>query len=175
MKLPAAWKIGVLSALYFAQGLPFGFQSNALPLYLGELQLSYSQIGFARALSAPWAFKALWAPLVDRYGARKTWIIGAQLLLSATCAFVAFIPLSGETLAPVLACILAMNFFAATQDIAVDGFAVDLLSAKELGAGNAAQVVGYKVGSLTGGSLLIALFAALALPRRRKTMSECLQ
>ena len=53
MKLPAAWKIGVLSTLYFAQGLPFGFQSNALPLYLAELQLSYTQIGFARALSLP--------------------------------------------------------------------------------------------------------------------------
>lgn len=159
MKLPAAWKVGVLSTLYFAQGLPFGFQSNALPLYLGELHLSYTQIGFARALSAPWMFKALWAPLVDRFGTRKRWIIGAQLLLSATCAAAAFFPLRDETLAPFLACVLAMNFFAATQDIAVDGFAVDLLSAKELGAGNAAQVVGYKVGILTGGSLLVALSA----------------
>lgn len=162
MKLPAAWKVGVLSALYFAQGLPFGFQSTALPLYLGELDLSYTQIGFARALSAPWMFKFLWAPLVDRFGSRRRWIIGAQLLLSATCVFVSFFPLRHETLAPVLACILAMNFFAATQDIAVDGFAVDLLSARELGAGNAAQVVGYKVGVLTGGSLLVALVAAPA-------------
>jgi MFS family permease len=52
-----------------------------------------------------------------------------------------------------------MNLFAATQDIAVDGLAVDLLQPRELGAGNAAQVVGYKIGILTGGGLLVALFA----------------
>lgn len=158
--MPAFWKVGVLTVLYAAQGLPFGFQSNALPLYLGELNLSYTQIGFARALALPWALKALWASLVDRYGGRKTWIIGAQLLLTATCVVAAFFPLSEATLAPFLGCVLLMNLFAATQDIAVDGLAVDLLAPAELGAGNAAQVVGYKVGILTGGSLLVVLSAA---------------
>ncbi len=154
----------MLTVLYGAQGLPFGFQSNALPLYLGELELSYTQIGLARALALPWALKALWAPLVDRYGRRKTWIVGAQLLLTATCVVAAFFPLSSQTLVPFLACVLLMNFFAATQDIAVDGLAVDLLSPRELGAGNAAQVVGYKVGILTGGSLLVALSAEWGWP-----------
>lgn len=159
-RIPAPWKIGVLTVLYAAQGLPFGFQSNALPLYLGELNLSYTQIGLARALALPWALKALWAPLVDRYGSRKVWILGAQLLLTLTCIVAAFFPLSETTLVPFLGCVLLMNLFAATQDIAVDGLAVDLLARHELGAGNAAQVVGYKVGILTGGSLLVALSAA---------------
>jgi MFS family permease len=161
---PAAWKIGVLSALYFAQGLPFGFQSNALPLYLTDLGLTMSQIGFARALALPWMLKALWAPLVDRYGSarfgrRKSWIVPMQLLLAAACVVASLFPLSRETLTPFLLCVLMMNFFAATQDIAVDGLAVDLLDKRELGAGNAAQVVGYKIGMLTGGGLLVALFA----------------
>ena len=163
-RAPAAWKIGLLSALYFAQGLPFGFQSNALPLYLTELGLSMTEVGLARALALPWALKMLWAPLVDRFGSarlgrRKSWIIPMQLLLAATCVAASLFPLSKVTLTPLLVCVLLMNLFAATQDIAVDGLAVDLLEPRELGAGNAAQVVGYKIGILTGGGLLVALFA----------------
>ncbi|MDX1584831.1 MAG: MFS transporter, partial [Thermoanaerobaculia bacterium] len=51
--------------------------------------------------------------------------------------------------------VFLMNLFAATMDIAVDGLAVDLLELPELGQGNVAQVVGYKVGMLTGGGLLV--------------------
>jgi predicted MFS family arabinose efflux permease len=48
-----------------------------------------------------------------------------------------------------------MNLAAATQDVAVDGLAVDLLPPEDLGRGNAAQVVGFKVGMLLGGGLLL--------------------
>ena len=48
-----------------------------------------------------------------------------------------------------------LNFFAATQDIAVDGIAVALLTSDELGKGNTAQVVGYKIGSIFGGGVLV--------------------
>jgi PAT family beta-lactamase induction signal transducer AmpG len=47
------------------------------------------------------------------------------------------------------------NLFAATMDIAVDGLAVDLLGVDELGWGNIAQVVGYKIGMLIGGGILV--------------------
>lgn len=159
-RAPAPWKIAFLASLYFAQGLPFGFQSNALRLYLTDLGLTMTQVGFAGLLAAPWGLKLFWAPLVDRFGSarfgrRKTWIVPAQALLALTCVAAAFVP-PQEHLALLLGLVLAMNFFAATQDIAVDGLAVDVLSPSELGAGNAAQVVGYKVGMLTGGGLLVA-------------------
>ncbi len=51
--------------------------------------------------------------------------------------------------------VFCLNFFAATQDIAVDGIAVALLSHNELGKGNTAQVVGYKIGSIFGGGVLV--------------------
>lgn len=159
-RFPAPWKVGALSALYFAQGLPFGFQSNALPLYLTELGLSMRDVGFARALAVPWMLKVLWGPLVDRARSRRAWILPMQLGLVAACVAAAFVPLSRETLTPFLACVLLMNVFAATQDVAVDGLAVDLLEPAELGAGNAAQVVGYKVGMLAGGGVLVALTAS---------------
>jgi MFS transporter, PAT family, beta-lactamase induction signal transducer AmpG len=154
-----ARKLGILWTLYFVQGLPFGFQATALPVYLREAGLSLTGIGLATALALPWSLKVLWAPLVDRFdggrlGRRRSWILPLQLALLACCAAAALVP-PRDALTPLLVLVLLMNFFAATLDIAVDGLAVDVLELPELGQGNVAQVVGYKVGMLTGGGLLV--------------------
>jgi PAT family beta-lactamase induction signal transducer AmpG len=60
-----------------------------------------------------------------------------------------------------MAIVLVMNALTATQDIAVDGYAVDRLAKEDLGYGNSAQVVGYKIGMLVGGGLLWAWYAEL--------------
>ncbi len=175
MRLPAS-RLALLGVLYFVQGLPFGFQSTALPVYLRSQGVSLTTIGLLGALWLPWACKALWAPLVDRYGServgrRKSWILPMQAGLTVTCAAAAFVA-SRDSLPWLLGLIFLMNLFAATQDIAVDGFAVDTLRPSELGLGNTAQVVGYKLGMLTGGGLLVwasdrigwqGLFIAMAL------------
>lgn len=158
-------KIGLLSSLYFAQGLPFGFQANALGLYLTALGLSMERVSLARALALPWMLKALWAPLVDRWGhgrlgRRKSWIIPMQVGLALACAAAAFVT-PQEHLTAFLLLVLLMNLFAATQDIAVDGLAVDVLEPHELGAGNGAQVVGYKIGMAVGGGVLVAASALI--------------
>jgi MFS transporter, PAT family, beta-lactamase induction signal transducer AmpG len=158
--LKPARKIAFLSSLYFVQGLPFGFQANALPNYLRASGVSLTGIGLASALALPWALKAFWAPAVDRHGSqtfgrRKSWIVPMQAAMALSCTVAAWLPPSAA-LSPLLVLILLLNLFAATQDIAVDGLAVELLGEKELGLGNAAQVVGYKLGMLTGGGLLVA-------------------
>lgn len=149
-------KLPALFALYFAQGLPFGFQASALPLLLRERGVSLEAIGFSGLLAAPWLSKPLWAPLVDRYGnrrfgRRKSWIVPMQAGLVA-CALLAAASADMRTLAAI---ILVMNLLAATQDIAVDALAVSWLGPEQLGPGNAVQVVGYKLGMLTGGGLLV--------------------
>lgn len=152
-------KLGVLWTLYFVQGLPFGFQATALPIYLRASGASLTAIGFASALALPWMLKVFWSPLVDRYGSdrigrRRSWILPLQTLLGLSC-FAAALVTSEENLPWLLLLVFLMNLFAATMDIAVDGLAVDLLELPELGQGNVAQVVGYKAGMLTGGGLLV--------------------
>lgn len=152
-------RLGLLTALYFVQGMPFGFQAIALPVYLRSQGVSIVALGFLHLLALPWMFKALWAPLVDRYGSarvgrRKSWILPLQVALATTCAVASFVPAQGA-LHVLLALMFLMNLFAATQDIAVDGLAADSLSAQELGLGNTAQVAGYKLGMITGGGLLV--------------------
>jgi MFS family permease len=153
-----AARLGILSVFYLVQGLPFGFQAKALPVYLTAHGLSLTEVGFAGAVSAPWLLKPLWAPFVDRYasarfGRRRSWIVPLQAALASTCLGLAFIP--AEALLWFLALITLTNLFAATMDIAVDGLAVDMLDPEELGWGNIAQVVAYKLGMLLGGGILL--------------------
>jgi MFS transporter, PAT family, beta-lactamase induction signal transducer AmpG len=162
----SARNIGLLFLLYFAQGLPFGFQSKGLKAYLTLSGVSLTQVGITTtALALPWMLKALWAPLIDRYGStrfgrRKSWIVPMQILLAAACALAAFVR-PEERLFALLGLVLLMNLFAATQDIAVDGLAVDLLSKGELGYANIVQVNGFKLGSLVTGGLLLTASATI--------------
>ena len=155
-------RLGILWALYFVQGLPFGFQATALPAYLRAQGASLAEIGLATLLALPWMLKLFWSPLVDRYGShrfgrRRSWIVPLQVALAATCVLAALVPPGHQSngLGLLLALVLLMNLLAATMDIAVDGLAVDVLERQELGHGNTAQVVGYKMGMLTGGGLLV--------------------
>lgn len=123
--------------------------------------MSLTKISGSRLLALPWFLKFLWAPLIDRYGSnrfgrRKSWIVPLMLMLSLTCAATAWFPPAG-IVTGIFALVFFLNFLAATQDIPVDGMAVDLLNEKDLGPANVAQVVGYKFGGLVGGSVLIQL------------------
>ena len=151
----------MLSALYFAQGLPSGLIAKALPPLLREHGVPLSVIGYTSALALPWALKFAWAPFVDRYGSRRRWLLslnGATLALMLIVAsrdfaeWVAMLPL-------LLALLFCMNIVSATQDIATDGYAVSRLPREWRGLGNSIQVVGYKVGRVVGSGVLLWLAA----------------
>lgn len=157
---PSAWaRFGALFVLYFVQGLPYGFQVGALPVYLRESGASLTGIGLLGLLALPWTAKILWAPIVDRWhvrrlGRRRSWILPMQLALASACAVAALVE-PDSSLVPLLGLLMCMNLFAATMDIAVDGLAVDLLAGRALGYANIAQVVGFKFGMLTAGGVLL--------------------
>lgn len=165
-RVPSAWKLGLLSLLYFVQGVPFGFQSKGLKLLLADdASVPMTAVTLLGLLSLPWTIKPVWAPLVDRYGShqfgrRKSWIVPLMALLALALVVAGFTPYP-DFLVPLLAIVLAMNLFASMQDVPVDGLAVDLLSDAELGTGNAAQVSAYKIGMAVGGSIFIGFL----LPR----------
>jgi PAT family beta-lactamase induction signal transducer AmpG len=162
---PPALQLISLVGLYFAQGLPFGFQATALPVYMREQGASLESIGLVSLLSMPWMFKALWAPLVDRYrhgrfGHYRSWIIPLQASLMALALMAAWAS-TVANLSLLLGVVFVLNLVAATQDIAVDGLAIRMIAGRGLGRANAAQVVGYKLGMLTGGGLLVWLTASV--------------
>ncbi|AUX34835.1 MULTISPECIES: MFS transporter [Sorangium] len=161
-----SWRrLGLLASLYMCQGLPFGFFTQALPVLLRKQGISLEGIGLASLLALPWALKFLWAPLVDRFffprlGRRRSWILPLQGLTIAALGLLALRD-PGEGLSPVLAAVLIVNLLSATQDIATDGLAVDLLAPGERGLANGIQVAGYRAGMIVGGGALLVLFDRL--------------
>ncbi|MGQ0529594.1 MAG: MFS transporter [Panacagrimonas sp.] len=151
-------KLGLLASLYLAQGLPFGFFTQALPVLLRERGLSLAAIGAVSLLFLPWGLKFLWAPLVDHRGSRRSWILGMQTLTIAGAIALTFLDLDSSLL-PIFAALLLFNVLAATQDIATDGLAVRLLSPAERGLGNGVQVGAYRIGMILGGGFLLWLFS----------------
>jgi MFS family permease len=154
-----AQKITLLIALYFAQGLPFGFFTIVLPAMLRQSQLSLTMISLAgTVLTAPWLLKFLWAPFVDRRGTRRGWLLTLQMSGLAVAAAISQLPLEGNYKL-LFAAAFVFNLIAATQDIATDGLAVRMLDARELGIANGIQVGAYRIGMMFGGGLLISILA----------------
>jgi len=154
------YRLVTLFFLYVAQGLPYGFFITVLPVFLREAGWSRTSLGLMSLLGLPWFFKPLWAPLVDRFsvpflGRRKSWILPCMGALALSVMVLGAEEPAADRALTGLFLVAVMILITATQDIAVDGLAVDILHPGERGPGNAAQVIGFKVGMLlTGGVLL---------------------
>lgn len=131
--------IAILFFLYLLQGIPLGLM-QAIPIILTNSGISYKQQAQFSLVNWPFSLKLLWAPVVDSLywtwmGKRKSWLVPVQYLIGILMLFlsVSIDGLLGTTdgsepniVALVIAFFL-LNFLAATQDIAVDGWALTML------------------------------------------------
>lgn len=163
-------RLGLLLALYLAQGVPFGVYTQALPAILREYHAPLSLISLSGLLALPWALKVFWSPLVDRHywpriGYRRSWILPMNLgLVGVMAALALFEPEMLREPSGVYALfglLFLVNLFSATQDIATDGLAVRILDEHERGLGNGIQVSAYRVGIIIGGGLLLLVLDTL--------------
>lgn len=162
LKVPHMYLL--LFSLYWAQGLPVGFMTHALPVILRAQGVSLTHIGGFGLLMAPWAVKVLWAPWVDRYGSQnfghyRSWIIPTQLLTVIILITLSFLPIESLNhplyLLAFFIALLCMNSIGATQDIATDGLAVNILKGEQQYLGNMFQVVGSRLGFIVGGGAIL--------------------
>jgi len=154
-----AQRITLLTALYTAQGIPFGFFTLALPVLMRDAGWSLTAIGFLQFLALPWGIKFLWAPALDHRGSRRGWLMFFQC--SGCLMALALSQLHLKTGSIVLfTAVFLFNLLAASQDIVTDGLAVRLMGAKERGLANAIQVGAYRLGMILGGGLLLWIFAS---------------
>jgi len=149
----------VLSA---ASGFPNQITESALQAWLKDLGRSNTTIGLMSYVALPYLLKFLWAPLVDRFpmpflGRRRGWMLAMQIALAAAIALFA-LQNPSESLAPIAACALAIVFFSATQDIAIDAYRADVSLPSERGLAAAATNLGYRSASWI--ALAVALVVA---------------
>ena len=149
-------KLTWIAVLYFAEGLPFGIAYDVWPVYFRVHGVSLTEIGLMSLLSLPWTWKMLWAPLVDRYGARQQWV--SACLFALAVAAVAIIPQdAGHPSWLLWGVLLAFTTASATQDIAIDAYAVDISTPEQTGAINGVRISAARIALLVGGGGVIAL------------------
>lgn len=166
--------IAFLLLLYVLQGIPIGL-SGAVPLLLQNRKVSYSEQALFSFVTWPFSIKLLWAPIVDSVfiksiGRRKSWLVPTQLgiglfmlvLSRSVTSLMADDPVTGAKPDIMLLTLifLMLNFLAATQDIAVDGWALTMLSRKNVGYASTCNTVGQTAGFFIGNVVFLALESA---------------
>jgi MFS transporter, PAT family, beta-lactamase induction signal transducer AmpG len=175
----------VIAVLFlgFSSGLPLMLVLRTLSAWLQEEGVDVSTIGLFAFTFAPYTFKFAWAPLMDRaplpvltrvFGRRRGW-----LLLTQACLMAAIFGLGqtnpGQDLFMTAIMALVVSFCSASQDIVIDAYRIELLEQRQLGAGSANVVTGYRIGmwvagagalwlaDLAGWSMAYAVMALLVL------------
>ncbi|HJQ54493.1 MAG TPA: AmpG family muropeptide MFS transporter, partial [Gemmatimonadaceae bacterium] len=154
-------KMAVLLFLGFSSGLPFYLTSKTLQAWMTIANVDLATIGFFSLVTLPYSLKFVWAPLMDRYtppflGRRRGWVLITQILLLLVIAAMSLHdPRTGLKMLAVNA--IAIAFFSASQDISLDAYRTDVLETREMGAGAAVFVMGYRVAMITSGALAFFL------------------
>jgi len=146
--------------LGFCAGLPLPLIGATMSARLMDSGLSLTSIGLFALAGTPYALKFLWSPLVDTIniplfykflGKRKSWLVFTQIILFLLFFFIGGIdPLKDLFLIALL--VFSAAFISATQDIALDAYRIELHSEKELAAGIATYVLGYRIALIFAGA-----------------------
>eukprot|EP01032_Pedospumella_encystans_P010456 gene10456-12216_t len=159
--------------------------SGSIPLILKEKGASYEALSLFSLVSIPFSLKLIWAPFVDcfysiSFGRRKTWLVPVQLLTGIVMIFGAsFVAdwlgdsTDGSTgvgsdmgdaatatdpqIGHLTAFFLFLYFLMATQDIAVDGWALTMLSRDSVGYASICNTIGQVIGVFIANQGFIAL------------------
>lgn len=165
-------RVLAIAVLGFASGLPLALTGQTLQAWLTEAGASLKDIGLFALVGVPYTLKFIWAPLVDRLplplltrwlGRRRSWLVFAQALLMLAIAALAFSN-PGQALAFTALCAVAVAFASATQDIVIDAWRVEILEQRQLAAGAAAIVFGYRIGMLVSSAGALYLATVFAWP-----------
>jgi len=163
------WDFILLVILYFLQGIPLGLALGSLPFLL-KSKMTYSDMAIFAITNYPYSMKLLWSPIVDsffnkNFGRRKSWIVPIQLC----SAFLMFffgnsvdekMKLKEIPIGFITIFFTVMVILSATQDIALDGWALELLSKENLSYASTAQTVGLNTGQFLSFTVFLAFNSA---------------
>ncbi|GIZ12342.1 AmpG family muropeptide MFS transporter [Pseudomonas sp. NCCP-436] len=154
-----------LLLLGFAAGLPYMLVFSTLSVWLREAGVARETIGFASLIGLAYAFKWVWAPMLDQWrlpllgklGRRRSWLVLSQCLIAAGLLGMAHFDPQTH-LSTLIALAVLVAFASATQDIAVDAYRLEIAEDSRQAALAAAYMAGYRVAALlaTAGALYLA-------------------
>ena len=158
--------------LGFSAGLPLLLVFGTLSFWLREAGINRTTIGYLSWVGLAYAFKWVWAPLVDRMpipvltrwlGRRRSWLLVSQIVIISALIGIGLTD-PRLALTPVVWCALAIAFGSATQDIALDAYRIESADTDRQAALAAAYQTGYRIAMIWAGAgaLWIAARAEVA-------------
>ncbi|MGK7861034.1 AmpG family muropeptide MFS transporter [Falsiroseomonas sp. E2-1-a4] len=158
----------ILLALGFSAGVPLPLTAFTLRQWFSESGVSLTAIGLTALIGLAYAFKFLWAPVLDHaappafrwLGRRRGWLASIQPVLAAAILGLGFTdPVNAAQVTVMVAVLVA--FLSASQDIVVDAYRIEVLEESNQGYGLACYIWGYRAALLAAnaGALTIAEFA----------------
>ena len=158
-------KLLIILGFGFSSGLPLLLTMSTLGWWLHQYGLKLSTISMFAFAGTPYILKPLWAPIVDSlelpilhvcFGRRKSWLLLSQICLMLSIIILGHSnPENNLSLTAIAAVLVA--FCSATQDIVVDAYRIELLSAEDMSAGSAMEVFGYRLGMMVAGGFALYL------------------
>ena len=159
-----------IPTLYFAQGIPYFIVNNISVMMFTKMGVPNGDMAmFTSLLYLPWMIKPFWSPFVDIFKTKRWWTVVMQILMTVAFAFTIFsIPTpTAEMLAtqttPIsmfyvtLILFVVTAFASATHDIAADGFYMLALKQNEQAAFVGIRSTFYRLSSIFGQGVLVAL------------------
>lgn len=153
-----------VALLSFASGLPLGLVWIAIPAWLARMGVDIKIIGLFTLAQAPWSFKFLWSPFMDRFappfklrGNKLGWTLLAQIALLVLTLALAGLATHTDAVWIIGALTLAIALASASQDIAIDAYAVEVLEKDEQGVAVGARIALYRAAMFVAGGLAITL------------------
>jgi MFS transporter, PAT family, beta-lactamase induction signal transducer AmpG len=157
-----SWRTAAVALQSFSSGLPFGLIWYGIPDWMRSSGVDIRVVGLFTLVQVPWAFKVVWSPLMDRYvppfwGRRRGWMAVTQLALGVLGLLLAGVGNKPDAIWVVGALALAIALASATQDVAIDAYAVDVLHEDEQGAAVGARTALYRAAMVLSGGAAITL------------------
>jgi PAT family beta-lactamase induction signal transducer AmpG len=153
-------RIGLMLLLGFSAGLPFLLVFGTLSAWLREAGVSRTEIGLLSWIGFAYAWKFLWAPVIDRtdvpvlsrfLGRARGWMALAQIVIAIGLVGVALSD-PKTNLALTVACALLVAFASATQDVVIDGWRINAAETSRQGMMAAAYQLGYRLALISAGA-----------------------
>ncbi len=162
----------IMLFLGFSAGIPILLIFSSLSLWLGEAGIDKSAVTFFSWAALGYSFKFVWAPLIDELpvpfltkllGRRRAWLLIAQCLIICAICIMAFSdPALGQSyLIQMAAGAVLLGFSAATQDIVIDAYRIELAETEMQTVLASTYNAGYRIGMIVAGAGALFLAAYL--------------
>jgi PAT family beta-lactamase induction signal transducer AmpG len=164
-----SWRTAAVALLSFSSGLPLGLVWYSIPDWMRDIGVDIRVVGLFTLAQAPWAFKVVWSPLMDRYvpafwGRRRGWMAITQIALAALGLLLAGVGRHPDAVWVVGAIALGVALASASQDIAIDAYAVEVLHKEEQGAAVGARIALYRAAMVLSGGAAITAASHIGWP-----------